>query len=137
MNKGAVLSKLLRALADAVEALSDDEVEELLSRNGVGPLLSRGRSWPASPKDEKQRPKEAAEALMNSLKSVTSRDAAAAVLEREHPTRAVLVEAAKIRNVHVLKQDTVDVLRIKLIENVVGSRLDSAAIRGDGGDTNG
>lgn len=137
MNKGAVISTFLRALANAVEAIPDGELDELLRRDGLRGLLGRGRKRPASSKTPKPRPKEEAAALMAKLVLATTRNEAAAILERDPPTRNVLVEAAKTRNVHILKQDTNEVLRTKLIENVVGSRLDSAAIRGDRTDTQG
>ena len=49
---------------------------------------------------------------MAQLVLATTRSEAAAILERDLPTRAVLMEAAKIRNVHILKQDTNEVLQL-------------------------
>jgi hypothetical protein len=127
MNSGRVISEFLKAVARAVDGLSDEEVQQLLRSAGVRGLLKsrRGRSARSQNIDHAQ-----AVELMEKLIHMPSREDATSYLRELAPNRLVLLEAAKLREVHVLKQDTNPVIINKLVENVVGSRLDSAAIRG-------
>jgi hypothetical protein len=133
MNSGRVISEFLKAVARAVDGLSDEEVQQLLRSAGVrGLLRSEGRSKnPARSQniDGAATHAQAVE-LMEKLVHMPSREDATSYLRELAPNRLVLLAAAKLREVHVLKQDTNPVIMNKLVENVVGSRLDSAAIRG-------
>jgi hypothetical protein len=133
MNSGRVISEFLKAVARAVDGLSDAEVQQLLRSAGVrGVLRSGGRSKNPTRSQNVNGAAIHAQAveLMETLIHMPSREDAASYLEELAPNRLVLLEAAKLREVHVLKQDTNPVIMNKLVENVVGSRLDSAAIRG-------
>lgn len=130
MNKSYVISAFLKALARHVERLSDDELEKALESAGfAGIFHSRPKSKSIS-KVEKWQIKEEAERLVSDLERQTSREGAERSISRTDPTRRVLIEAAKMRDVHVTRQDTVVTISQKLVENLVGSRLDSARIRG-------
>ena len=52
------------------------------------------------------------------------------ILEKLDFTRRDLEAMARDRNVHVTKDDNVRRIKEKLVEVIVGSRLNSAAIRG-------
>jgi hypothetical protein len=133
MNKGQVISKLLRALADAIDGLDENELQAMLSHSGLRELVpatrqpaprSRGcRSDPAEIQAQSR-------LIMENLTTMGSRTEALSFLNDLKPTRLVLLDAAKLRDVHIQKQDTNAVIMEKLVANVVGSRLDSAAIRG-------
>jgi hypothetical protein len=130
MNKARVISDFLVALARQVELLSDEELEGLLDDAALGSIL---RQRPRSQSKERAEPADVqsqAEALMGELASKSSRAEAAEFLAALAPSKRVLIEAAKMREVHIVKQDSLKTISEKLIENVVGSRLDSARIRG-------
>jgi hypothetical protein len=133
MNSGRVISEFLIAVARAVDGLSDKEVQELLGSAGVSGLL-RLRGRPKKPVRAQNIDGATihtqAVTLMEKLAHMGSREDATSYLIELAPNRRVLLQAAKLREVHVLKQDTNPVIMNKLVENVVGSRLDSAAIRG-------
>ena len=130
MDKGRIISQFLRTLAHQVEQLSDEEVKSLLESAGLKALLSRKRQPLKRTHVEPAEVRAEARSLMNGLIGQPSRDAARELLSSLSPTRRVLIEAAKLREVHVARHDTVASISEKLVENVVGSRLDSARIRG-------
>lgn len=130
MNKARIISDFLVALARRVELLTDEELEGMLDDAVLSCILgqqpkSRSRKR-LEPTDVELQP----EALIVELASKSSREEAAEFLATRAPSKRVLTEAAKIREVHVAKEDTVKTISEKLVENVVGSRLDSARIRG-------
>jgi hypothetical protein len=129
MSKGRVISEFLLALARQIEHLTDDELNALLRDAGIDGIL-RNRSKNLRPNFERSVQRTEAEALMLELAKQPSRESARDLLISLAPSRRVLVEAAKIREVHVAKEDTISTISEKLVENVVGSRLDSARIRG-------
>jgi hypothetical protein len=130
MNKGRVISEFLVTLARQVERLEDEELDVLLKDAGVGGIF-RVQSKSSRPKTaDRAEVQLEAEALMRELANQPSREGAKAFLDALSPSRRVLIEAAKMREVHIVREDTVKTISEKLVENVVGSRLDSARIRG-------
>ena len=73
---------------------------------------------------------EEVKSLLEQLKEVSTREAAYEILEKLDFTRRDLEAMARDRNVHVTKDDNVRRIKEKLVEVIVGSRLNSAAIRG-------
>lgn len=132
MNNGYVISKFLRSLAIAVERMSDQEIDELLRVGGATALARRAKTSRRGSKPAKPRADIQAEAanIVDTISRIPSREEAARILDGLAPTRSVLAQAAKLRQIHVAKDDTNSVIREKLVEHLVGSRLDSAAIRG-------
>ena len=135
MDKSEIVSRFLRALADAVDALDERELQGLLRSSKLDTLLprsgSRGRSSRTKTRPDPRETREIAQAMMRDLLVCESREDAQSFLDDFGATRAILVEAAKLRDVPVAKQDTVPFIKQKLVANAVGSRLDSAAIRGE------
>jgi hypothetical protein len=130
MSKGRVISEFLLALARQIEHLTDEELNALLRDAGIDGIL-RNRSKSLRPKNfDRSVQRTEAEALMQELANQPSRESARELLIGLAPSRRVLVEAAKVREVHIAKEDTISTISEKLVENVVGSRLDSARIRG-------
>lgn len=133
MNSGRTISKFLAAVARAVDGLTDKEIKALLKSSGVNGLFNPNERSKKSARTQNVdgAPVHAqAVTLMEHLAQMASREAATSYLADLAPKRAVLLQAAKLREVHVLKQDSNSVIKDKLVENVVGSRLDSAVIRG-------
>lgn len=128
-SKNRVSSTFLRSLADAIDALSEHELKALLTSAKLdtllGPVLNSPRVKPVND----QALREQAYSVMSTLAEASSREEAREYLAIAKPSRRLLIKAAQLRDVHVVKEDTVAVLIEKLVANVVGSRLDSAAIR--------
>ena len=59
-----------------------------------------------------------------------TREAASEILDKLDFNRKELEALARSRSVHVLKDDNVRRIKDKLIEAIVGSKLNSLAIRG-------
>lgn len=130
MNKARIISDFLVALARQVESLTDEELEGLLDDAALGRILRQRPKPPSKNHMGLADVRSQAEALMGELATKSSREEAARFLAELAPSKRILVEAAKMREVHVVKQDTLKTISEKLVENVVGSRLDSARIRG-------
>jgi hypothetical protein len=130
MNKGRIISDFLLALARQVESLTDDELAGLLDDVSLGRILRQRPTSRSRQRIKQGDVRSQAEALMGELARTSSRQEAAEFLAALAPSKYVLTEAAKMREVHVVKQDTLKTISEKLVENVVGSRLDSARIRG-------
>ena len=127
----AVLAHILRKIADAIEKSNaaewqDFDIElkprkmEAKPTRGHGSRSNRGAAL--SPLD--------VENLLGQLNNVPSREAAFEILERLSFTRKELEALARPRSVHVTKDDNVQRIKEKLVEAIVGSRLNSLAIRG-------
>ena len=130
MSKARIISDFLVALSRQVENLTEEELEQLLNDAALVRILRQtARSRPKKSIDIGAWQSQA-QALMKELATKSTREEAAAFLESLSPTKRTLTEAAKLREVHVVKQDTIKSISEKLVENVVGSRLDSARIRG-------
>ena len=122
------LARVLKQLAEIVEAMSDAEINDFFSaiqsRQGDRPKKVR------IPKREKSEPMDF-NLLIEKLRALQSREAALKMLEEVRLTRRGLVGLAKQTHVHVTKEDTVAAIEEKLVESLVGSRLNSLAIRGE------
>ena len=129
MSKRDISSKFLRALADAIDSLSEDEFRILLATAGLRQLVqSVGRSDPRTNANRDVLIFEAG-SLLSILEEMESREKARDYLARNTPSRNVLIHAAKLRDMHVAKSDTISILVEKLVSNIVGAKLDSRAIR--------
>jgi hypothetical protein len=127
----AILANILRKLADAIENSNVDEQEDFdievkPTRMRTKPTRGHGsrsnRKTDVSPEET--------EDLLGQLDKVTTREAAFEVLERLELTRKELEALARPRSVHFTKDDNVQRIKEKLVEAIVGSRLNSLAIRG-------
>lgn len=130
MNKGQIIAQFLVSLARKVEQLSEEELELLLHDGALAGLLRQRTNYSSAKAKQPEDVQRQAESLMADLANRATREEATNFLSELSPSKRVLSAAAKMRQVHVLKQDTVAVISRKLVENVVGSRLDSARIRG-------
>lgn len=129
MSKRDISSRFLRSLADAIDLLSEQEFRTLLATAGLRRLVqSAGGSELRSNANREGQISEA-RSLLSILDEMRSREEARSFLMRDTPSRNVLIHAAKLRDMHVAKSDTVSVLIEKLVSNVVGAKLDSHAIR--------
>ena len=130
MNKARIISDFLVVLARRVKTLTDEEVEALLDDADLRHILREKPKFRLQKRTDLADVQSQADSLMKDLDKKSSREEAAKFLAALAPRKPVLIEAAKMREVHVVKQDTLKIISDKLVENVVGSRLDSARIRG-------
>jgi hypothetical protein len=130
--QSAVLAHILRKLADAVEKSDITDWEdfdiELRSKKArykalpaqVGRVTKKGDIRPEEIED-----------LLEQLTKVSTREAAFEILDKLGLTRKELEALARPRNIHVTKDDNVHRIKEKLVEAIIGSRLNSIAIRGE------
>lgn len=128
--QGKQLAHFLRAIAQAVENADDSQVENFIAS------LSRLVPGESATKKAVSRPRgegvdEASlRATLERLGALSSREEGLQFLEQLDLKRKELLALAKLRDVHTSKDDTVMRLREKLVERLIGSRLNSQAIRG-------
>jgi hypothetical protein len=124
------IANLLRAIADLIERNNLPEIEALTT------AMARGAS--------NQRPKKTSDlgkpkyralpdlsAIATRILDASDRAEAKEILERENLTRKELTQLGQAHNVHIVKEDKVELIEAKIIEALVGSRLNSRAIRGE------
>lgn len=118
---------LLRIVADLLDRVSPDDMDALL--DGRSRLEVSGRV--TQPKSHRPKEKIAnTSAVIDLLRDAQTRERATAVLEAEGITKVMLEAVARELDLPVLRSDTVDRLRQKIVEAAVGYRINSEAIRG-------
>lgn len=130
-NKRSELANLLRNLADFIEHHSDSELAFLLEQRT--PLISK----PLARKKYQKRPQapkssEYYDDIKRTLQGLSSREEGNELLLREDLKREGLETLARSLQLPVQRDDSVERLREKIIENLIGSRLRSNAIQGGG-----
>ncbi len=133
-QKRSELSNLLRKLADYVDNRSDAELAplfELAQRlKPDAPVRERDSSFGKLKKDIGFY-----QAISKRLSVLQSREEGETLLIDSVPRRGELEALARTLQLPVQRDDTVERLRAKIVENVIGSRLRSQAIQGShGGD---
>ncbi len=128
-NKRSELANILRRLADYIDRHPDEELAPIF---GQAALLMQSADY------RKQRygqlrttfgPKEVQE-IATKLLTLRSREDGEALLKNEVHIRRALEALARFLQLPVQRDDTVERLRAKIVENTIGSRLRSEAIQG-------
>jgi hypothetical protein len=133
MTVGPVLlARLLRRMADVIESMDDAELEGFLGN--VQPIsrtskIGGSRRAPRNEPRAKMDPHRTSD-VVNRLQEARTRDEGASILDQLNLTRRELVAVAHARSVHVTKDDNISRIEEKLVEAIIGSRLNSQAIRG-------
>lgn len=120
--------KLFKRVSDAIELLSDDELDKLADPNCQIEIRAvRRRS-----KDEIDTPSVDIniEEIIKELSVHATRNDAQYFLDSKCPNKKALEMIAKRLDILVVRQDKVEVLRDKIIESTVGARIRSHAIQG-------
>lgn len=121
--------RLLRAIADVIEKSSPAEIAAL-TRSLKDSKSSRRRKATASENAlELSRPN--LDEIAEKLLAGSDRDQAMKLLADENLSRKELAALARNHNVHVVKEDSIGTIETKIVEALVGSRLNSRAIRGE------
>lgn len=127
------LVRLLRSLADAVEQMSELEVEQLLAGStGLHvPSSKRKQATGQTGENSSLSPQEL-ESLITDLQKCATREDVRLLLRSSKRilTKANLTRLAKILKIHVNKHDRREAIEDKIVETVIGVRLRSNAILG-------
>jgi hypothetical protein len=123
------LAGLLRSLADYIETATAQEIAELVDRKS---RIQIGRAEPIRAK----KPRRLSSSkdywkIVNRLRELPTRDQGQQLLDSYGFTKTELEELARSMDLPVIREDTHESLRRKIIESSIGSRLASQAIRGE------
>ena len=123
-------SKLLSIVFDTVGSLDDREIDLLVQGKATLRVVEKNKSQKALPIDDFCLD-EVISDTARKLSSAESREAAADLLAsiNQPRKRDFLINLAKSCGVRVESKDSIARIEQKLVENVVGARLDSAAIQ--------
>lgn len=131
MRNAQPSAKLLRALADCLDASSSIDVDALVAGRAVLKIVNQDHK-PRSPKQEAQdHPVLDVSSLVGRLKDLNSRSEGESLLNGSALVRKDLERLARALGLPVSKEDNTTRLREKIIEGAIGSRLASQAVRGN------
>jgi hypothetical protein len=130
--QGTKLAQLLRAIANSVEKLDNAQLDDFIAS------LRRHRLTENSVPNEKSISKKKhakvdpaeLERIITQLNEAVTRDEGANLLDRIDLSRKELERLARMRDIHISKDDNISKIKEKLVEVIIGSRLSSRAIRG-------
>lgn len=128
MGKNKTIARLLRRLAETLEKTPEADLEALLSgraRLVVSPAGADRRS----PR-QKRTPSKKITELVAKLRDLRSREDGLALLRTMRLNRRELEELARLMDLPVLRDDGSERLVQKIVEESIGARLNSEAIRG-------
>ena len=133
-EKGAIV-KLLRLLAETVERASRADLEALLDRRATLMNWQRHSTTPRegqpdAPLNKRRRPTKDLSGLVAQLRTLGSRDEGLNLLKEAQLTKKELEALARLMDLPVPRDDDAERLRQKIVEESIGSRLNSQAIRG-------
>jgi hypothetical protein len=123
MMQKFALAKVLRAIAEAIESLDQDEVDQLIA--GKGRLSF-------TPTENPRKPESTAlgdsGTVWQKLNDCKDREEARQILS-SIPSRDALASFARTQKIHITKQDRREDIENKLIEFVIGGKLRTEAIQ--------
>ena len=128
-NKRSELANILRRLADYIDRHPDQELAPIFGQAAAfmqtaGQQKKRHGQSPRKSGSQNMREIEA------KLQMLRSREDGERLLQDEVLNRRALEGLARFLQLPVQRDDTIERLRAKIIENTVGSRLRSEAIQG-------
>ena len=122
---------VFRRLAEALDALSEDELKKLSDPQYTVEIKATRRRT----KDDASLvpPDTTAEDAIAQLASLPSRQDAQALLDSKFSSKKALEMIARKLDIPIIRQDKVEDLRDKIVEATVGARIRSQAIQGTAG----
>jgi hypothetical protein len=132
MTSSAIqFAQLLRRFAKLIEQRSLDEVEQvLLALEGSTSLPARPREASPQRRPKTANPSLGTDEIMRRLAEAPNREAGASLLRELNLSKRELLDVARHRSVHIMKDDSLRRIEEKLVEAFIGSKLNSLAIRG-------
>lgn len=128
-NRRSELSNILRRLADYIDRHPDEELAPIFEQ-AARLMPATGPAKKAIPKRVEQITREVVMEIAAKLQQTMTREEGETLLLARIPNRKGLEALARYLNLPVQRDDSVDRLRTKIIENTIGSRLRSSAIQG-------
>jgi hypothetical protein len=122
---------LLRRLAKLIEQRGFDEVEQvLLALEGSTSMPARSRETSPQRRPAGAKSSLGTDEIMRRLAEAPNREAGASLLRELSLSKRELLDLARHRSLHIMKDDSLRRIEEKLVEAVIGSKLNSLAIRG-------
>jgi hypothetical protein len=128
-TKRSELANILRKLADYIDRHPDENLAPIFEQAAKLMPTAGSQKKNDARSQGKISPQEA-EQITTELRAFSSREIGDAFLQRELPNRRALETIARFLQLPVQRDDSVERLRAKIIENTIGSRLRSDAIQG-------
>jgi hypothetical protein len=130
MQNNELVARLLRQLAAALDRLGPGQLEDILSGEAHLAVVTRGRRLAKREHTSDSVQLARLQRLATQLRELSSREEGWDLLRREDLTKKELEKLARILDLPVLREDDAERLRLKIVEQCIGSRLNSRAIRG-------
>lgn len=130
MRDARTTAKLLRALADCVDASSATEIEALLDGEAELKISRASKKQSATNRNPSESDIDI-EVLASNLSASATREEGEAQLDRLQLVRRDLERLARNLGLPISKEDNTQRLREKIIEGTIGGRLASQAVRGN------
>ncbi|HZM06606.1 MAG TPA: hypothetical protein VFC44_26705 [Candidatus Saccharimonadales bacterium] len=128
-NKRSELANILRRLAEYIDRHPDEELAPIFGR---AEMLMQATDY--QKKQHSQLPtkfgQQEVKEIAARLQTLRTREAGEVLLKDEALNRRSLEALARFLQLPVQRDDTIERLRAKIIENTIGSRLRSEAIQG-------
>lgn len=128
-SKAPALS-VLRLMTKLMSTMTAEELEALASGNARLTIIHKSGIKSPISSDINTSPAVDLEQLKSQLSVAETTDAGFSILNEAKLTRIELGKVARSLDLPVLKQDSVRRLEEKIIEALIGSRLNSRAVRG-------
>jgi hypothetical protein len=138
MDQRRTIARLLRIVAELVERSSTSELEDILGGRAILEI-SRVPGATTPPREgrrlrdvEKRRQPGGRDldGVIARLRLLPSREAGFALLMESQLTKRELEATARLMDLPVVREDDAEQLRRKIVEEAIGARLNSEAIRG-------
>jgi len=135
MEKKGTLVKLLHLLAETVERSTRADFEALLAGRATLMISQPHSTTPREGRAEaalnkRGRPNKDLTGLVTQLRTLGSREDGLNLLKEAQLTKKELEALARLMDLPVPRDDDAERLRQKIVEESIGSRLNSQAIRG-------
>lgn len=130
MDQREIVVRLLQRLAEAIGRSSPDDLALLISGKAGLVISSDTRKASGKPTKKAQRAPRELNELAAKLRGMVSRSEGLNLLNGAEFSRTDLEELARLMDLPVLRSDDVERLKQKIIEESIGARLNSEAIRG-------
>lgn len=128
MKKASRQGQILRVVAEFLEALSDAEIEALLDGRRRLQTSEVPEMHARVPRSARRTIDHAV--ILASLREARTRQEAALALEVEGVSKVTLESIARHLDLPVLRSDSVERLRQRIVEGTVGFQINSDAIQG-------
>jgi hypothetical protein len=123
------VAEILRTIAAAVETLSPSELREFTHKLNKE-IAVQSNSEPDRANERRDADRTKLLELIDLLHRCETRDGGLSLIRAAKLSRRELVEIGRICSVHIVKDDKIARIEEKIVEAIVGSRLNSEAIRG-------